>query len=120
MMKTAEDVTDTLRRTRQRMAQELARQEETLAAMAASNETLGKANEEFASQHPLLRKARKLLGVIQQQEVMDRVMLWLGVAIFGLAVLYILHRRIPMFRSRSSGQVRGTGGLRQRATSRTT
>mmetsp|Transcript_69931 Transcript_69931/g.221557 ORF Transcript_69931/g.221557 Transcript_69931/m.221557 type:complete len:206 (-) Transcript_69931:33-650(-) len=90
----AEDITATLRRTRQRMVQEAERGQETLAALDSSNSTLSSADQELKSQHPLLRSAKELLRTLQTQEVLERVLLWAGFGIFLIVVCFIAYKRV--------------------------
>eukprot|EP00850_Spirogloea_muscicola_P016256 SM000131S26686 [mRNA] locus=s131:52134:54931:+ [translate_table: standard] len=99
MVDTAESVTDSLRRTRQLMAQEVARGGQTLAVMAESHHTLQKADEEYKGQRTLLKTTRRLLSVLQRQDVLDRLILVAGLLFFLLVCFYILNKRLGLVRS---------------------
>uniref|UniRef100_A0A7S0QQL4 Sec20 C-terminal domain-containing protein n=1 Tax=Pyramimonas obovata TaxID=1411642 RepID=A0A7S0QQL4_9CHLO len=92
----AEEVTTSLRRTRQLMMQEVEHTARIASVMSESNVTLEKADKEFASQNPLLKSSKRLLSYLKQQEVMDRVILFACFFFFLLVVLHILLKRVPL------------------------
>eukprot|EP00897_Mesotaenium_endlicherianum_P008068 jgi/Mesen1/728/ME000011S00070 len=94
----AEDVTDTLRRTRQIMAQEVERGAATLHVMGESTATLKKAQSEYEGQGSLLSVARRLLSMLQRQDVVERLVLAVGTLLFLLVCVYIVYKRVPLLK----------------------
>lgn len=98
MSAAAESITDSLRRTRQMMVQELERGANTLATLDESNTTLKKADTEYKGQRSLLMTTRGLLTVMKRQDVLDRIILVVGFIFFCLVVTYVFHQRIGTFK----------------------
>jgi len=90
------EATEGLRRARQLMATELEKGERTLAAMTESTATMEKTGTEYSNQTTKLGAGRKLIGTIERQTFMDRIILWIGFTIFMLVVIHILWKRTPM------------------------
>jgi|APGre2960657444_1045066.scaffolds.fasta_scaffold00759_4 hypothetical protein len=78
------------------MAAELARGAATLGAQGASNAQLRRAGEEFAGQRTALRKGKRSLSTLTRAAAADRLVLWLGSALFALVVLHITFKRVPL------------------------
>ncbi|XP_075498292.1 uncharacterized protein LOC142536816 [Primulina tabacum] len=98
MTSAAESITESLRRTRQLMVQEVERSASTLITFEESTGVLRKAETEYKGQRSLLSRTRNLLSTMQRQDVIDRVILLLGFLIFSLAVLYVVSKRIGLLK----------------------
>lgn len=98
MTSAAESITDSLRRTRQLMAQELERSASTLMTFEESTGTLKKAESEYKGHRSLLMRTRNLLSTMQRQDVLDRIILVIGFLLFSLAVLYVVSKRIGILK----------------------
>ncbi|XP_039829390.1 uncharacterized protein LOC120690696 [Panicum virgatum] len=96
MTSAAESITESLRRSRQMMVQEVERSASTLATFDESTSVLQKAEGEYQGHRSLLMRTRGLLSTMQRQDVLDRVILTVGFIIFSLAVLYVVSRRIGL------------------------
>ncbi|AQK70022.1 Sec20 family protein [Zea mays] len=96
MTSAAESITESLRRSRQMMVQEVERSASTLATFDESTSVLRKAEGEYQGHRSLLMRTRGLLSTMQQQDVLDRIILTIGFIIFSLAVLYVVSRRIGL------------------------
>ncbi|KAK3122510.1 hypothetical protein QOZ80_8AG0614610 [Eleusine coracana subsp. coracana] len=96
MTSAAESITESLRRSRQLMVQEVERSANTLATFDESTSVLRKAEGEYQGHRSLLMRTRSLLSTMQQQDVLDRIILTIGFIIFSLAVLYVVSRRIGL------------------------
>lgn len=98
MTAAAESITDSLRRTRQLMVQEVERSGSTLTAFEESTGVLRKAESEYKGHRSLLMRTRNLLSTMQRQDVLDRVILILGFLFFSLAVLYVVSKRVGILK----------------------
>ncbi|WVZ82461.1 hypothetical protein U9M48_029720 [Paspalum notatum var. saurae] len=96
MTSAAESITESLRRSRQMMVQEVERSASTLATFDESTSVLRKAEGEYQGHRSLLMRTRGLLSTMQRQDVLDRIILTIGFVIFSLAVLYVVSRRIGL------------------------
>ncbi|KAG6501287.1 hypothetical protein ZIOFF_041166 [Zingiber officinale] len=123
MTSAAESITESLRRTRQIMVQEVERSASTLATFAVvffgnfffdccecgpnsptsgmyhakeSTGVLRRAENEYKGHRPLLMRTRNLLSTMRRQDVLDRVILVVGFLIFTSAVLYVVWKRIGL------------------------
>ncbi|XP_057433273.1 uncharacterized protein LOC130726069 [Lotus japonicus] len=96
MTSAAESITDSLRRTRQLMVQEVERNTSTLMTLDESTGVLKKAESEYKGHRSLLMRTRNLLSTMQRQDVIDRVIIGLGFLLFSLAVLYVVSKRIGL------------------------
>jgi len=96
MTSAAESITESLRRSRQMMVQEVERSASTLATFDESTSVLRKAEGEYQGHRSLLMRTRGLLSTMQRQDVLDRVILTVGFIIFSSAVLYVVSRRIGL------------------------
>lgn len=90
----AESITESLRRTRQLMVQEVERSTGTLMTFEESTTVLRKAETEYKGHRSLLSRTRNLLSTMQRQDVLDRVILAVGFFLFSCAVLYVVSKRI--------------------------
>lgn len=122
MTSAAESITESLRRTRQLMAQELDRSASTLMTFEESTGTLKKAESEYKGHRSLLMRTRNLLSTMQRQDVIDRVIIVVGFLLFSLAVLYVVSKRIGLLKlqrvviaSIKAGMYRGAGAGQQPA-----
>nr|GMD50942.1 Sec20 family protein [Ipomoea batatas] len=98
MTSAAEGITESLRRTRQMMIQEVERSESTLMTFEESTGVLRKAESEYKGHRSLLMRTRNLLSTMQRQDVIDRVILVVGFLLFALAVLYVVSKRIGLLK----------------------
>uniref|UniRef100_A0A803LLS9 Sec20 C-terminal domain-containing protein n=1 Tax=Chenopodium quinoa TaxID=63459 RepID=A0A803LLS9_CHEQI len=103
MTSTAESITESLRRSRQIMAQE-------------STGTLKKAESEYKGHRSLLMRTRNLLSTMQRQDLIDRILIFAGFLVFSLVVLYVVSKRIGILKlqrvvvaSLKAGMYRGAG-----------
>ncbi|KAH9681611.1 vesicle transport protein sec20 [Citrus sinensis] len=117
MTSAAESITESLRRTRQLMVQEVERNASTLmtfgrsyviclsslflflcVALDESTGVLRKAESEYKGHRSLLMRTRNLLSTMQRQDIIDRVILVLGLILFSCAVLYVVSKRIGLLK----------------------
>ncbi|KAL6519844.1 hypothetical protein OROMI_032738 [Orobanche minor] len=98
MTSAAESITESLRRTRQLMVQEVERTGSTLMTFEESTGVLRKAESEYKGHRSLLSRTRGLLSTMQRQDVLDRVILVIGFLVFSLAVLYVVSKRIGILK----------------------
>nr|XP_040258070.1 uncharacterized protein LOC109738681 [Aegilops tauschii subsp. strangulata] len=96
MTSAAESITESLRRSRQLMVQEVERSANTLSTFDESTSVLRKAEGEYQGHRSLLMCTRGLLSTMQRQDVLDRIILTIGFLIFSLAVLFVVSRRIGL------------------------
>ncbi|CAN8258275.1 unnamed protein product [Cochlearia groenlandica] len=94
----AESITESLRRSRQLMVQEVERSTNTILAFDESTGVLKKAESEYKGHKSLLSRTRNLLSTMQRQDVMDRLILVLGFSVFALVVLYVVSERIGILK----------------------
>lgn len=98
MTTAAESITESLRRTRQLMVQEVERSASTLMTFEESTGVLSKAEGEYKGHRSLLMRTRNLLSTMRRQDVIDRVILIVGFLLFSLAVLYVVSKRIGLLK----------------------
>ncbi|OAY54796.1 uncharacterized protein LOC110611241 [Manihot esculenta] len=98
MTSAAESITESLRRTRQLMVQEVERSASTLMTFEESTGVLRKAESEYKGHRSLLMRTRNLLSTMQRQDVLDRVILAVGFFLFTFAVLYVVSKRIGLLK----------------------
>ncbi|GKB88567.1 sec20 family protein [Tanacetum coccineum] len=98
MTSAAESITESLRRTRQMMVQEVERTGSTLMAFEESTGVLKKAESEYKGHRSLLGRTRNLLSTMKRQDVLDRIILIVGFTLFSLAVLYVVSKRIGILK----------------------
>ncbi|XP_038723466.1 uncharacterized protein LOC120015230 [Tripterygium wilfordii] len=96
MTSAAESITESLRRTRQLMVQEVERSASTLTTFEESTGVLRKAETEYKGHRSLLMRTRNLLSTMNRQDVIDRVILAIGFFLFSCAVLYVVSKRIGL------------------------
>ena len=96
MTSASESITESLRRTRQLMVQEVERNTSTLMTLDESTGVLKKAESEYKGHRSLLMRTRNLLSTMQRQDVIDRVIIGVGFLLFSLAVLYVVSKRIGL------------------------
>ncbi|KFK39735.1 hypothetical protein AALP_AA3G281200 [Arabis alpina] len=94
----AESITESLRRSRQLMVQEVERSTNTLVAFDESTGVLKKAESEYKGHKSLLSRTRNLLSTMQRQDVIDRSILIIGFSLFAFAVLYVVSKRIGILK----------------------
>ncbi|XP_008789477.2 uncharacterized protein LOC103706965 [Phoenix dactylifera] len=94
----AESITESLRRTRQLMVQEVERSANTLGTFEESTSVLTKAEGEYKGHRSLLMRTRRLLSTMQRQDIIDRVILVTGLLMFLSAVLYVVWKRVGLLK----------------------
>ncbi|KAL1190522.1 hypothetical protein V5N11_032805 [Cardamine amara subsp. amara] len=94
----AESITESLRRSRQLMVQEVERSTNTLVAFDESTGVLKKAESEYKGHKSLLSRTRNLLSTMQRQDVIDRLILIIGFSLFVFAVAYVVSKRIGILK----------------------
>ncbi|KAH7514503.1 hypothetical protein FEM48_Zijuj11G0096300 [Ziziphus jujuba var. spinosa] len=137
MTSAAESITESLRRTRQLMVQEVERSASTLMTFGCgmvmevwsllcfktgglqfgygdeSTGVLKKAESEYKGHRSLLMRTRNLLSTMQRQDVMDRIILAVGFFLFACAVLYVVSKRIGILRLQRTVTAAFKAGVRQ-------
>ncbi|KAE8714661.1 MUTL protein isoform 1 [Hibiscus syriacus] len=98
MTSAAESITESLRRSRQLMVQEVERSTNTLMTFEESTGVLKKAESEYKGHKSLLSRTRNLLSTMQRHDVIDRVILVVGFLLFSFAVLYVVSKRIGILK----------------------
>ncbi|KAL2230156.1 uncharacterized protein LOC105171813 [Sesamum indicum] len=98
MTSAAESITESLRRTRQLMVQEVERSTSTLMTFEESTGVLRKAESEYKGHRSLLSRTRNLLSTMKRQDVLDRVIIVIGFLVFSMAVLYVVSKRIGILK----------------------
>ncbi|KAL3329182.1 hypothetical protein AABB24_036331 [Solanum stoloniferum] len=98
MTSAAESITESLRRSRQLMVQEVERSASTLMTVDESTGVLTKAESEYKGHRSLLSRTRNLLSTMQRRDILDRVILVVGFIIFSLAVLYVVSKRMGLLK----------------------
>ncbi|ONK73664.1 uncharacterized protein A4U43_C04F33990 [Asparagus officinalis] len=96
MTSAAESITESLRRTRQLMVQEVERSASTLETFDQSTSVLKKAESEYKGHRSLLMRTRRLLSTMRRQDVLDRVIMVIGFLVFISAVLYVVSKRVGL------------------------
>ncbi|KAK9757768.1 hypothetical protein RND81_01G184500 [Saponaria officinalis] len=115
MTSAAESITESLRRTRQLMHQEVERSASTLMTFEDSTGVLKKAEKEYTGHKSLLSRTRNLLSTMQRQDIIDRVVLIVGFLAFSLAVLYVVSKRIGILKLQRLVIASIKGGMVKRA-----
>lgn len=98
MTSATENITESLRRTRQLMVQEVERNTTMLLTNEESTGVLKKAESEYKGHRSLLMRTRNLLTTMQRQDVLDRIILIVGFVLFSCAVLYVVSKRIGLLK----------------------
>lgn len=98
MTNAAESITDSLRRTRQLMVQEVERSSSMLTTFEESTGVLKKAESEYKGHRSLLTRTRNLLSTMRRQDVLDRLILVAGFIFFSCAVLYVVTKRVGLLK----------------------
>uniref|UniRef100_A0ACD5TKN1 Uncharacterized protein n=2 Tax=Avena sativa TaxID=4498 RepID=A0ACD5TKN1_AVESA len=108
MTSAAGSITESLRRSRQLMVQEVERSANTLSTFDESTSLLRKAEGEYQGHRSLLTRTRGLLSTMQRQDVLDRIILTIGFLVFSLAVLFVVSRRVGLLalQRRLAGAIR--------------
>ena len=94
----AAEATESLRRTRALMEEELAQGRATLAALTASTSTLTEAKGEFEGQAGLLTAGRRLLEWLRRANSSDRLMNLLAFGFFLCCAAHVVARRMGLWR----------------------
>ena len=89
--------TDSLRRSRALMGEELEKGRRTLAALEESRATMRKTGDEYAGeQRAALAGGGRSLSRLERQAAWERRTLWLGFACFMLAAAHVVLKRTPV------------------------
>lgn len=88
------NVTEDLLSISRMMANQVQLSESTLGSLVKSSETVTETGEEFKLQSSLLQQSRKLLGKYGRREITDKVFIFLALAFFFGAVLYVVLKRL--------------------------
>ncbi|XWS39116.1 hypothetical protein CRYUN_Cryun18bG0022600 [Craigia yunnanensis] len=115
MTSAAGSITESLRRTRQLMVQEVERSTSTLMTFEESTGVLKKAESEYKGHRSLLMRTRNLLSTMQRQDVLDRVILIVGFVLFSCAVLYVVSKRIGILKLQRTVTVAIRAGMAGKA-----
>eukprot|EP00268_Persea_americana_P019940 TRINITY_DN2027_c0_g1_i1.p1 TRINITY_DN2027_c0_g1~~TRINITY_DN2027_c0_g1_i1.p1 ORF type:complete len:299 (+),score=70.91 TRINITY_DN2027_c0_g1_i1:393-1289(+) len=98
MTSAAESITESLRRTRQLMVQEVERSSNTLMTFEESTNVLRKAESEYKGHRSLLTMTRNLLSTLYSQDVRSRLLLVALFLLFCTASLYVISARIGLLK----------------------
>ncbi|KAK9084414.1 hypothetical protein Scep_030885 [Stephania cephalantha] len=96
MTSAAESITESLRRSRQLMVQEVERSTSMLSTFDESTGVLRKAESEYKGHRSLLMRTRNLLSTMRRQDIQDRMIVGALFVIFCCAVLYVVSKRIGL------------------------
>eukprot|EP00210_Caulerpa_lentillifera_P003595 g3430.t1 len=90
----SEGMTESLRRTREMMTEQISQTEGTTQLIGTSTQSLNKTQRKLKSQKELFGTSRRLLSSMSWQDVLDKIVLYGGVGFFLVVVLYILQKRM--------------------------
>lgn len=93
----SQGITESMKRTKHMLAEELEHSGAQLAALGISHETLAKSNAEYRNQHSKLKKAKGLITTVDWQNKSERYLLWAGLCMFCAVALYIIQKRSLYF-----------------------
>ncbi|ORX95899.1 Sec20-domain-containing protein, partial [Basidiobolus meristosporus CBS 931.73] len=94
MLRTASDITDSLRRTTQLMSQEIERSAYSAKVLDDSSKMLRSTHNEYRGFHSVMRASKQLITKLEQSDWTDRFLILFGLLVFMLVVLYILKKRL--------------------------
>ncbi|XP_022091773.1 vesicle transport protein SEC20-like isoform X2 [Acanthaster planci] len=94
LAKTAGSITDNLMSLNRMMAANVTQSTLTNQVLEKSSATLSDTHEEFKGMGGVIQTSRSLLTKYNRRELTDRLLIFLGVALFLATVLYILKKRI--------------------------
>lgn len=97
LVSASQKITESMKRTKNILAQELEQSGAQLAALGMSQETLAKSNTQYQGQHSKLKRAKGLLSTIDWQNKSERYLLWAGLSLFCAVALYIIQKRALYF-----------------------
>lgn len=97
LVSASQNITESLKRTKNILAQELEQSGAQLAALGVSQESLAKSHREYKTQHTRLKKAKGLISVVDWQNKSERYLLWAGLSLFCAVALYIIQKRSLYF-----------------------
>jgi Sec20 len=90
----AQDVTIALKRTHALLEQELEKSTLSLDSLNNSSQTLCQLENQYGAFDVLLRGSQRLITDLERADKWDRWMIYGGLAMFGLACLWIVYKRI--------------------------
>ncbi|KAK9762740.1 Vesicle transport protein S20 [Basidiobolus ranarum] len=94
VLRTATDVTDSLRRTTQLMSQEIERSAYSAKVLDDSSKMLRSTHNEYRGFNSVMRASKQLITKLEQSDWTDRLLILFGLLVFMLVVLYILKKRL--------------------------
>jgi len=97
LVSASQKITESMKRTKNILAQELEQSGAQLAALGMSQETLTKSNKEYHSQHTKLKRAKGLISTVDWQNKSERYLLWAGLSLFCAVAFYIIQKRALYF-----------------------
>ena len=93
----AQSSTESLRRSRAMMSEELKKGKWTLAQMEESRDSMRKTQDEYTGeQRAQLSGGGKMLNQLERQAVWERYTLWVGFSCFMLAAAHVVLKRTPL------------------------
>jgi protein transport protein SEC20 len=90
----AQEITDSLQRTKQMMRHELERVSHVNSAMQDDTHMLEQTRDQHVGMGDVVKGARGALRKLQRQDMQETVVLWSAVAFFYTCALYVLWTRI--------------------------
>ncbi|KAF7722933.1 hypothetical protein EC973_002565 [Apophysomyces ossiformis] len=93
ILRASSDVTEALKRTSTLMQQELEKSAYSATMLADSSKTLAGTYAEYQNFGSLMTISRRLISQLENSDLLDRILLLVGVVIFCLVVLYIVKKR---------------------------
>ncbi|KAI9019752.1 Sec20-domain-containing protein [Hyaloraphidium curvatum] len=100
VLDTSNQLTDAMRSAVQMLSTEVERSAQANLVLDESTQTLGKTTGEYRTYGSLMRTSRELVSRIASRDWTDRLLIFFGLLVFLLTVLYILRRRawfVPSF-----------------------
>ncbi|XP_062333107.1 vesicle transport protein SEC20 isoform X2 [Osmerus eperlanus] len=97
MAQTSSNITESLMSMSRTMSQQVQQSEETMTSLATSSRTVLETNEEFKAMTGTIQLSRKLITKYNRRELTDKLLIFLGLALFLATVLYILKKRLFPF-----------------------
>lgn len=90
----SEGITESLRRTRELMTEQISQTEGTTQVIGSNTQSLLKTGKKLRSQKELFGTSRRLLNSMTWQDILDKLVLYGGVGFFLIVVLYIVQKRM--------------------------
>ncbi|CAO3624727.1 unnamed protein product [Cunninghamella echinulata] len=93
LLRATSNVTDALRRTSTLMQQELEKSTYSANTLADSSKTLSATLSEYENLGSLLTLSKRMITHLETSDWIDRIILFFGITVFCLVVLYIIKKR---------------------------